>query len=110
SRSLRRPPGLNPIQLEVIVEAIDWSMDDQGEAWCTLQCSPADTTPYGIFAAWHTTLASSISAGVTSITVNASQDNTNPLAAQLPAGQQIVLGQNTANQETVTISAVGATS
>ncbi|MFE2850551.1 hypothetical protein ACFXJO_05385 [Streptomyces lavendulae] len=108
-RIMRRPPGVPAIQIDVFVESIGWQMDDRGEAFVTLQCSPADLTPYGLFAAWHTTLKTTVSSGVTSITVNASQDNTNPLAAQLAAGTQIVLGQNTANQETVTVSAVGAT-
>ncbi|MEU5043143.1 hypothetical protein [Streptomyces griseorubiginosus] len=109
-RVMRRPPNVPATQVDCFVENIVWDLDDTGEAWCTLQCSPADLTPYGVFAAWHTTLASSTAAGVTSITVNASQDNTNPLAAQLAAGQSLVLGQGTANQETVTVSAVGATS
>ncbi|MCT9092838.1 hypothetical protein N4G70_28795 [Streptomyces sp. ASQP_92] len=109
-RVMRRPPNLNAIQIECFVESIKFDWDDNGEATVTLQCSPADTTPYGIFAAWRTTLKTSVASGVTSITINNSQDNTNPLAAQLSAGTQIVLGQNTANQETVTISAVGATS
>jgi hypothetical protein len=110
-RVMRRPPApAAAIRVECFVEAIQWDMDDKGEAFCTLQCSPVDLTPYAIFAAWHTTLASTIASGVTSITVNASQDTTNPLATQIPAGAQLVLGQNTANQETVTVSAVGATS
>ncbi|RCH70432.1 hypothetical protein DT019_02805 [Streptomyces sp. SDr-06] len=110
-RVMRRPPSpASPIQIECFVEAIQWDMDDQAEAFCTLQCSPVDLTPYAIFSAWHTTLKTTVASGVSSITVNNSQDNTNPLAAQLPAGTQIVLGQNTANQETITISAVGATS
>lgn len=85
-------------------------MDDRNEAWLTLQASPADLTSYGVFAAFHTTLAANASAGVTSVTIRNGQDNTNPAAAQLAAGQQLVLGQNTANQETVTIASVGATS
>jgi hypothetical protein len=109
-RIVRRPNGAPAITAECFVEKIDWAMDDGGEAWVTLQCSPADTTPYAVFASWHTTLKTSVLAGVTSIVVNASQDTTNPLGTQLAAGQQIVLGQNTANQETVTVSAVGATS
>lgn len=109
-RVVRRPQGLAAITLECFVEKVDWAMDDGGEAWCTVQCSPADTTPYAVFASWHTTLKTSVLSGVTSIVVNASQDTTNPLATQLAAGQQIVLGQNSANQETVTVSAVGATS
>lgn len=109
-RVMRRPPGVPPIQVDCYVENIQWDLDDTGEAWCTLQCSPADLTPYGVVAAWHTTLNATAAAGVTTVTVNASQDNVNPLRAQLAAGQQIVLGQNTANQETVTVSSVGATS
>ncbi|MFI8535326.1 hypothetical protein ACIGMX_34415 [Streptomyces aquilus] len=109
-RVMRRPPGAPAIQVDCYVENIQWDLDDNGEAWCTLQCSPADLTPYGVFAAWHTTLNATVAAGVTTVTVNASQDNVNPLRAQLAPGQQIVLGQNTANQETVTVSSVGATS
>ncbi|GHB55400.1 hypothetical protein GCM10010331_49030 [Streptomyces xanthochromogenes] len=109
-RVMRRPPNLNAIQIECFVESIKIDWDDNGEATVTLQCSPADTTPYAIFAAWHTTLKTTVASGVTSITINNSQDNTNPLASQLAAGTQIVLGQNTANQETVTVSAVGVTS
>ncbi|MFE3577838.1 hypothetical protein [Streptomyces vinaceus] len=108
-RVMRRPPNLPAIQCDCFVESIKWDMDDRGEAFVTLQCSPVDTTPYGLFAAWHTTLQSSVASGVTSIVVNASADTVNPLAAQLGFGQQIVLGQNTGNQETVTVSAVGAT-
>ncbi|SHL75988.1 hypothetical protein [Streptomyces yunnanensis] len=109
-RVMRRPPAAPAIQLDCIVEQIQVGMDDHGDATWTLQCSPVDLTPYAGFAAWHTTLASTIASGVTAITVNASADTTNPLATQLAAGQQLVLGQNTANQETVTVASVGATS
>jgi hypothetical protein len=106
----KRPFGAPLITIDGFVESIQIDADDKGEAFFTLQVSPADLTPYGLFAAWHTTLKTTVSSGVSSITVNNSQDNTNPLAAQLAVGTQIVLGQNTANQETVTVSAVGATS
>ncbi|GAA3267679.1 hypothetical protein [Streptomyces lavendulae] len=109
-RIMRRPPGVPAIQIDAFVESINWQMDDRGDAVVSLQCSPADLTPYGIFAAWHTTLKTTVGSGVTSITVNPSQDNTNPLATQLAAGTQIVLGQNSANQETVTVLSIGATS
>lgn len=109
-RVMRRPPNVPAITVECFVENLVWDFGDDGDAWLTIQCSPADLTPYGLFAAWHTTLTSSYASGVTTITVNASADNTNPLATQLAAGQQLVLGQNTANTETVTVSAVGATS
>ena len=110
ARVMRRPPGLPVIQVDCFVENIQWDFGDDGNAWCTLQCSPADLTPYAIFSSWHTTLNASIASGVTSIVVNASADTTNPLAAQLAAGDTIVLGQNTANQETVTVNTVGTTS
>lgn len=109
-RVMRRPPNVTPITIDCFVENIQADFSDDGECFYTLQCSPADLTPYAIFSSWHTTLNASIASGVTSIVVNASADNTNPLAAQLASGDQIVLGQNTANQETVTVSAVGATS
>lgn len=106
---MRRPPNLPAIQIDAFVESINWQMDDKGEAVVNLQCSPVDATPYGLFAAWHTTLQTTVASGVTSIVVNASADTTNPLAAQLGINQQIVLGQNTANQETVTVAAISAT-
>lgn len=97
-RIMRRPPAPAPaIQIEAFIEQIQTSMDDKGEAYWTLQCSPADTTPYGIFAAWHTTLNTGVLAGATSVTLNAGQDNTNPLATQLAPGQQLVLGQGAAS-------------
>ncbi|MFB7461315.1 hypothetical protein [Streptomyces sp. NPDC056188] len=109
-RVMRRPPGAPPIQVDCFVENLAWEFGDDNEAWLTLQCSPADLTPYGVLAAWRTTLNSTIAAGVTTVTVRAGQDNTNRLAAQLAPGQQLVLGQGTANAETVTVASVGATS
>ncbi|MFD9564339.1 hypothetical protein [Streptomyces sp. NPDC059994] len=109
-RVMRRPPGVPAVQVDCFVESIAMQLDDGADAVVTLQLSPADLTPYGIFAAFHTTLSGSPGAGVTSITINAGQDNTNLASQQLWPGQQLVLGQNTPNQETVTISAVGATS
>lgn len=109
-RVMRRPPGVTATQIDCFVENLSWSISDNNDVTVTLQCSPADLTPYGIYAAWHTTLKTTVASGVSSITVNASADTTNPLAAQLGQGQQIVLGQNTANQETVTVLSVGTTS
>ncbi|MFD8142521.1 hypothetical protein [Streptomyces sp. NPDC059708] len=108
-RIMRRPPGLPAIQLDAFVESINWQMDDRGEAFVALQCSPVDSTPYAMFAAWHTTLNANVGSGASSIVINASADNTNPLAAQIGFGQQIILGQGTANQETVTVSSVSTT-
>ncbi|KIF67633.1 hypothetical protein HY68_01695 [Streptomyces sp. AcH 505] len=109
-RVVRRPNGAPPITLDCFLENIAVSMDEEGEATWTLQLSPVDSTPYAAFAAWHTTLRTSVASGVTSISVNASQDTVNPLRTQLAAGQQLTLGQGTANAETVTVLAVGATS
>ncbi|MFI0914234.1 hypothetical protein [Streptomyces abikoensis] len=110
-RVVRRPPSPAPaITVDCFVEHIAWDMDSSGEAWVTLQCSPADATPYAAFASWHTTLTTTVGSGATSITVNASADTANPLAAQIAAGQQLVLGQGSANQETVTVASVGSTS
>jgi hypothetical protein len=109
-RVMRRPPGVPATQIECFVENIQWDFGDDGEAWVTLQCSPADLTPYGVFSSWHTTLKTGISAGATSITINPSQDNTNVLAAQLAVGEVITLDPGTAVSENVTVSAIGATS
>ena len=109
-RVMRRPPApAAPIQIECFVESVDWALGDNGDAYLTLQCSPADLTPYGLFASFHTTLNGSPGAGVTSITINAGSDTTNPAAAQIGSGQQLVLGLGTANQETVTVQSVSAT-
>jgi hypothetical protein len=105
----RRPPAAPMISVPCFIENINWAWDDTGEATVTLQCSPVDLTPYGIFASWHSTLHVAPSAGATSITVNASVDNTNPLAAQLGGGQLLVLGVGTAAQETVQVKTVAAT-
>lgn len=106
----RRPPNAPEIEVPCFVEAINWAWDDTGDATVTLQCSPVDLTAYGIFASFHTTLASSIASNVGSITINAGADNTNPAAAQISTGQQLVLSLGTANQETVTVKNVAATS
>jgi hypothetical protein len=106
----RRPFGAPMVSIDCFVEQISWDMNADNEAYVTLQCSPIDANPYGQFAPWHTTLNTPASIGVTSIIVNASADNTNPLSAQLPAGTQLILGLGTANQETVTVAGISGTS
>jgi hypothetical protein len=107
-RVMRRPPSpAAAITVDCFVESLVWRFDDKGEAWLTLQCSPVDTTPYGIFASFHTTLANSPGAGASTVTINTGADTTNVARAQLTSGQQLVLGQGTANQETVTIATGG---
>ncbi|MET8624531.1 hypothetical protein ABZW30_12370 [Kitasatospora sp. NPDC004669] len=103
----RRADG-SLISLACFVENIQTDMARDTARW-VLQLSPVDTTPYGLFASFHTSLNGSPAAGVTSITINAGADNTNPAAAQLGQGQQLVLGLGTANQETVTVQSVGTT-
>lgn len=108
-RVMRRPSGAPAIQVDCFVEQMQWDFDDQGGAWLVLQCSPADTRPYGQFAAWHSTLNSPFSIGAGNVTIGPSADNTNPLAAQIGMGQQLVIDPGTAIAETVTVTQVGTT-
>ncbi|WBP87037.1 hypothetical protein [Kitasatospora cathayae] len=109
-RIMRRPFGAPAIQVDCFIEHIQWDLDDQNEASVTLQCSPVDATPYGLFASFHTALSVQASSGASSITIANGADNTNPAAAQIGPGQQLVLEPGTANSETVTVQSVGATS
>ncbi|MFD0405625.1 hypothetical protein [Kitasatospora sp. NPDC127116] len=109
-RVMRRPPAPAPaISTDCFVDAIDWTLGDNGDAVVSIQCSPADLTPYGLLASFHTVLASSAAAGVSVVTISAGADNTNPAATQIGQGQQLVLSLGTANQETVTVLSVSAT-
>jgi hypothetical protein len=108
-RIMRRPFGAPPIQIDAYIENIQWDIDDQNEAVVTLQCSPADLTPYGVFASFHTTLYGAASAGATTLQLKPGSDSTNPLAAQISSGQPLILDPGTANAETVTVLAVGST-
>ncbi|MFJ6214998.1 hypothetical protein ACIQGZ_16930 [Streptomyces sp. NPDC092296] len=108
-RVMRRPNGAPPILVDCFVDGLSWEMDDAASARLTLQCSPADLTPYAVFGAWRTTVRTAVASGATTVTVNASADNANPLAAQLGQGQRLVLGLGTANQEIVTVDKVSAT-
>lgn len=107
----RRPPSpAAAISVDCFVENLQWSNDSQGEAQLTLQCSPIDSTPYGILAAWHTTLNTTVLSGVNTITINNSADNTNKLAAQIYPGLQLMFSPGFSTQETLTVQSVGATS
>jgi hypothetical protein len=110
ARIQRRPRQAPALTVDVFVENRSWAFGDDTEATLTLQCSPVDLTPYGMFAAWHTTLNAAVAAGATSVAVKAGKDNTNVLRAQLAPGQQLLLGHGTANVETVTVQDVGASS
>ncbi|MBM9504519.1 hypothetical protein [Actinacidiphila acididurans] len=106
-RIKRRPFGAPVITVEAFIESIQWDFDDRGEAWCVLQCSPVDTTPYAVFSSWHTTMNVAPLAGITTLTINAPTDNVNPLSAQIYPGLSLILGPGTATQETVTVKTVG---
>jgi hypothetical protein len=110
-RVMRRPLGCPPIQLDCFVEQIQWDYDSVGNATLAMQLSPADPVPSAIFGIWRTTLASSVSLGATSMTINAPTfDNQTPLAGQIGVGQQIVVGTGGAVPEVMTVKAVSATS
>ncbi|PJN22426.1 hypothetical protein [Kitasatospora sp. CB02891] len=105
----RRTAAGNLISQPCFVENIQPAIAADSATW-TLQLSPVDTTPYGVLAAFHTAVATTVAAGATSIIIKnpPGQNNTDPAAAQLPAGGQLILGLGTANQETVTILRVGS--
>lgn len=110
-RVMKRPLGLPAISVDAFVEKIQWDLDDKGEAFVTLQCSPVDLTQYGVIASWHATFNAPTIVGATSITINASADNTNPLRAQLYPGQVLCVSPTgTTSKEFVTVQAVGGTS
>lgn len=95
-RVIRRPPGAPAVQVECYVENIAWEFSDDGEAWLTLQCSPADLTSYGVFAAWHTTLATAPAVGTKTLTVNAPQVTQIYNSSFATAGTWQVVGGNAA--------------
>lgn len=109
-RVMRRPLGAPAIQLDVFVEHLDWAVDDQNDAWLTIQCSPVDPTPYGVISAFHTTVNAAVTAGDSAFFINAPTDgNTGILAGQISAGTVLVIDAGTANAETVTVKAPGTT-
>lgn len=110
-RVMRRPLGCPPIQIDCFIEQMQWDYDIEGNGTLTIQCSPADLTPYAIMTGWRTTLAAAASSGSTSITVNAPTfDNTNPLAAQIGVGTTLVVGQTGSVPENMVVKSVSATS
>jgi hypothetical protein len=96
-RVIRRPLGRASITLDLFVEQKQWNVTADGDATLSLQCSPADLTPYGVFQAWHSTLTATAGIGATTLTVNSAVGNPNQLQAQ----QGLTLGG-----ETVTVSSV----
>jgi len=106
----RRPPAAPVITTDCFVESLDWAGDDTGEADLTVQCSPADLTPYGVFAALHTTLRVQAASGQAAAVLNPLPDAAaNPFSAYVFAGMQMTLEPGTANSETLTVLSVSAT-
>ncbi len=83
-RVIRRPLGRPPIVFDAFVENIQWSVSDQNDAFVTLQCSPADLTPYGVIQAWHTTLTVAANVGDSTITIDPAVCNTAQLQRNYP--------------------------
>ncbi|MDH6123857.1 MULTISPECIES: hypothetical protein [unclassified Kitasatospora] len=111
-RIMRRPFGAPPIQVDCFVEHIQWDLDDQNEAFVTLQCSPVDPTPYGLFGAFRTTIYGSTTQpiGTSGFPVGPMNgDNSQALAAIVGHGSQITIEPGTSNAETFTVDYVTAT-
>lgn len=108
-RVMRRAGAAPAMQLEMFVEHIDWSFDDQNDAWLTLQLSPADPTPYGLFSAFHTTVNAAVAIGDPAFYINAPAGGTPAqLESMIAAGTQLVVDPGP-NQETVTVLKPGVT-
>lgn len=108
-RAMRRPPaGAAAIQIDGFTEQINWTVSDKPDATVDLQVSPADLSPYGVFTSLHAALKNSASAGAGTIVLKPLSDSaTNPAAANLTSGQQLVLDLGLGTQETVTIATGG---
>jgi hypothetical protein len=110
-RIMRRPFGAPPIQVDAFVEHIQWDLDDQNEAWVTLECSPVDLTPYGLFSSFRSTIYGAAQpVGTYGFPVGPMNgDNSQALAAVIGHGQQIVIEPGTANAEVFTVDKITAT-
>lgn len=113
-RVKRRPKTGAAISLDGWLEHVSWSGDGAtGRLQWRGQISPAPdpTTPWAVATSLHTTLAASASVGATSITVGALPGAAlNKASSVLPVGTQLSVGYGTATAQTVTVTAVGATS
>lgn len=104
-RALGRPD----VSLSLSVQSINHEIDAQAGTWFTdMELSPwsSDWT----LAAMHTTVAATVAAGVTSITIAPLSDAaTNPAEASLGVGTQLWLSPFTSNVEAVTVLSVVST-
>jgi hypothetical protein len=102
-RVIRRPLGRSPISVDMFVQSLSWSIDGNGAAKLTVQAAPVDLTPYGSFAAWHSTTKAAYPIGTTGIAVAPVAGDSNLLAALIAPGQQLTIEPGTANAETLTV-------
>lgn len=106
----RRPPGGTQITTDGFIESINWSARG-GNAYCDLQISPADLTPYGAYAALHTTLKSTANSGQATAVLNPLSDAaTNSFSAYVFSGMKFTFEPGTTNSETLTVQSVSSTS
>jgi hypothetical protein len=107
----RRPPApAYSSQFDGWLESANWSGDDKGTLDVTYQISQADPSPFILFAALTTQLASPANAGATSLTLQALSDAAwNRAESYFYLGQQIVVGANTSGAQTVTVTALPST-
>jgi hypothetical protein len=113
TRVMRRAPApaVSQTQFDGWLEAQNWSGDDKGELTVSYQISQADPSPYILFAALTTTLASTAASGATTITLKALYDAAwNRAECYFYLGQQLVIGANTSGAQTVTVTSLPTTS
>lgn len=110
-RVMKRPPyrpTSAPIQFDGFVQKKTLTFDPRGEAWLTIEASPADLNTYWTLAALHTTLSAQASSGQNQATINALPDAaSNKLSQSLPSGYQLVFEPGSPRQETMTLSPTG---
>ena len=108
-RSLGKPTISMLCFVEQITHDIDAGQDGSDQSWkVTLRLSPIPVQ-YWVLAAMHTTVKTTVSAGVSSVTLNPLPDaGYNPAEASLAAGTTITLSPGTANAETMTIKSVAS--
>lgn len=99
-RVMRRAGAAPAIQLDVFVEHLSWTVDDQNDAVLTVQCTPVDPTPYALFSAFHTTLQTAVVGAVQNIVINPPADgNTGPLNGIFGPPSSLIIEPGTANSD-----------
>lgn len=106
-RSVGAPTLSMLAEVQHIKHEVSAGSNDSPPSWrTTVQVTPL-LGVYWILAAMHTTIAATVAAGVSSVTLNPLPDSgTNPAEASLGQGTTITLSPGTANAETMTIQQV----